>query len=259
MLGGRCWARVCLWLLAGVWIACAGRAQIGAGALAGDVVDQAGAAVPGATVTVTAVGTNPSRTVGHRPGRRLRRPGARARRLSGARRVERIPAADPRRHPARHRRDRSARPAAGGRRADRSHHGHRRRAAAAQRNLRARPRRSTTEESSTCRSTAAASSRLRAWRRAWRCPAARGSAAAHQRRPAAHQRVSVRRHLGAAARARAGGVLSEHRRDSGVQDRKQQPAGRVRPLQRRRRQPDDQVRAATRFAAPPSSSSATKR
>ena len=47
-------------------------------------------------------------------------------------------------------------------------------------------------------------------------------AAAHQRRPSAHERVSVRRHLGAAARARPGRVLPEHRRDSGVQDRKQQ-------------------------------------
>src|SRR5688572_27714730 len=37
-------------------------AQIGAGALAGDIVDQAGAAVPGATITVVAEGTNRSRT-----------------------------------------------------------------------------------------------------------------------------------------------------------------------------------------------------
>ena len=37
-------------------------AQIGAGALAGDVVDQAGAALPGATVTVVAAGTNLTRT-----------------------------------------------------------------------------------------------------------------------------------------------------------------------------------------------------
>ena len=63
MLGGRRWARACLWLLASVWIASPVGAQIGAGALAGDVVDQAGAAVPGATVTVTAVGTSLSRTV----------------------------------------------------------------------------------------------------------------------------------------------------------------------------------------------------
>ena len=64
MLGGRCRARACLWLLlASVWIASPVGAQIGAGALAGHVVDQAGAAVPGATVTVTAVGTSLSRTV----------------------------------------------------------------------------------------------------------------------------------------------------------------------------------------------------
>ena len=63
MLVGRHWARACLWLLASVWIASPVAAQIGAGALAGDVVDQAGAAVPGATVTVTAVGTGRSRTV----------------------------------------------------------------------------------------------------------------------------------------------------------------------------------------------------
>jgi hypothetical protein len=59
---GRCWARACLWLLASLWIASPVGAQIAAGTLAGDVVDQAGAAVPGATVTVTAVGTSLSRT-----------------------------------------------------------------------------------------------------------------------------------------------------------------------------------------------------
>ena len=70
--------------------------------------------------------------------------------------------------------------------------------------------------------------------------AARVAAAAHQRRTATHQRIPVRRDFGAAARARPGGVLSQRRRHSGIQDRDQQPAGRVRPLQRRRRQPDHQ-------------------
>ncbi len=76
---------------------------------------------------------------------------------------------------------------------------------------------------------------------AGRRAAAELAAAADQRRPAAHERIPLRRHLGAAAGAGAGGVLPGHRRDPGVQDREQQPAGRVRPLQRRRRQPDDQV------------------
>ena len=56
--------RVSLWVLA---VLCAlmatpGRAQIGGAALAGDVVDQAGAGVPGATVTVVATAANLSRT-----------------------------------------------------------------------------------------------------------------------------------------------------------------------------------------------------
>ena len=95
--------------------------------------------------------------------------------------------------------------------------------------------------------------------RARRRAAAELAAAAHQRRPAAHERVSVRRHLGAAARAGPGRVLPGHRRDSGIQDREQQPAGRVRPLQRRRRQPHDQSGRATPFTATGSSSSATRR
>ena len=148
-----------LWLALGMGIGAPVGAQIGAAALAGDVVDQAGAAVPGATVTVIAVGTNLSRTVVTGPDGGYVRPRARARRLSGARRVERIPAADPRRHPARHRRDRPAGSAAGARRTHRSGHGHGRRAAAPQRDLGARPRHRQPEGSSTCRSTAAASSR----------------------------------------------------------------------------------------------------
>ena len=74
-----------------------------------------------------------------------------------------------------------------------------------------------------------------------RAATARGAAAAHQRRTAAHQRIPVRRHFGAAARAGPGRVLPQRGRDPGVQDREQQPAGGVRPLQRRRRQPDDEV------------------
>ena len=55
-------------------------------------------------------------------------------------------------------------------------------------------------------------------------------AAAHQRRPAADERVSLRRHLGAAARTGSGGVFPDRRRHSGIQDREQQPARRVRPF-----------------------------
>ena len=52
-----------LWLPIAVGMASPVGAQIGAGALAGDVMDQAGAALPGATVTVIEVRTNGSRTV----------------------------------------------------------------------------------------------------------------------------------------------------------------------------------------------------
>ena len=57
------WARVCVWLLWSVAVAAPVEAQLGAGALAGDVIDQAGATVPGASVTVTDIATNRSRTV----------------------------------------------------------------------------------------------------------------------------------------------------------------------------------------------------
>jgi hypothetical protein len=52
-----------LWLLIVVGIASPVWAQIGAGALAGDVMDQAGGALPGATVTVIEVGTNRFRMI----------------------------------------------------------------------------------------------------------------------------------------------------------------------------------------------------
>src|SRR5262245_42982406 len=59
----RRWVRACVGVLLGALLASPAAAQIGAGALSGDIVDQAGAAVPGATVTVTDVGRNLSRTV----------------------------------------------------------------------------------------------------------------------------------------------------------------------------------------------------
>jgi hypothetical protein len=55
--------RICLWVLIVIGLSSPLAAQIGAGALAGNVVDSAGAAVPGATVTVVAVATNVSRSV----------------------------------------------------------------------------------------------------------------------------------------------------------------------------------------------------
>ena len=85
--GRRSGCGVCVWLLVATGISSPAGAQIGGGALAGDVVDQAGAAVPGATVTVTAAGTNLSRTAvtGQDGAYSVR--GARARRLSRARRA----------------------------------------------------------------------------------------------------------------------------------------------------------------------------
>src|SRR4029453_868328 len=63
MFGRRRWSRACLWLVIAMAIAPPASAQIGAGALAGIVTDQEDAAVPGASVTVIAAGTNASRTV----------------------------------------------------------------------------------------------------------------------------------------------------------------------------------------------------
>src|SRR5262245_29325459 len=62
-LMSRGWAslRVCL-TVAGLSMAAPVHAQIGSGALTGQVADQGGAPVPGAAVTTTAVATGASRT-----------------------------------------------------------------------------------------------------------------------------------------------------------------------------------------------------
>ncbi len=61
MIGRSVSAWLCLWLLVSVTAPAA--AQVGAGALTGVVSDGTGQAVPGASVTATAIGTNQSRTV----------------------------------------------------------------------------------------------------------------------------------------------------------------------------------------------------
>jgi hypothetical protein len=60
---GRVWIRA--GLCAAIWamLSPPAMAQIGGGTLAGDVVDQAGAVLPGATVTVTSLRTNASRSL----------------------------------------------------------------------------------------------------------------------------------------------------------------------------------------------------
>ncbi len=240
-MAGRCLGR--LSLLVAVCLALTGSAalaQVAAGEITGIVKDQAGAAVPGATVTVTDVDTNLQRVIvssgegvytapSLAPGdyridveltgfKAVRRGGIRLSTGEKARidfdlgggQCQRAGdghggCPDPARGDRQPRDGRGAR--AGGPAAAERPHVH--------------PAR-----------------RPRARRRA----AAQLAAAAHQRRTAAHQRVSVRRDLRAAAGAGTGRVLSGDRRDSGIQDREQQPAGRVRPLQRRRHQPHHQGR-----------------
>ena len=92
-----------------------------------------------------------------------------------------------------------------------------------------------------------------------RRPAAEFSAAPHQRRPAAHERIPVRRHLRASAGARPGGVLPRHRRDPGIQDREQQPPAEFGRFNGGVDQSDDQGGHQRRSTATDSSSSATRR
>src|ERR1044072_8966667 len=61
MSGSRCWTVVCLLVALWGFGPYAAAAQIGSGTLRGSVVDQGDAAVPGATLTITAAGTNLSR------------------------------------------------------------------------------------------------------------------------------------------------------------------------------------------------------
>ena len=63
MAGGRGWKRAGLCLAVWAMLPSAAAAQIGAGALAGKVVDEAAEVVPGATVTVMSVRTNASRSL----------------------------------------------------------------------------------------------------------------------------------------------------------------------------------------------------
>ena len=177
---------------------------------------------------------------GHRVRRRLFDPWSAAWRLRRAHRARRVPPRHPRGHPRRHGRHDPPGRRAAGRRPERDDDRHRRHDAPPRRHVESRPGRGQRKdhrppaERPQLRQPGRPGSRRRA--------AAGIVAAADQRRPAADQRVPVRRHLGAPARTGPGGVLSERRRHPGIQDREQQPAGRIRPLQRRRRQSDDEVR-----------------
>ena len=231
-------------LVAWIWLAAAAAAaaQVGSGSLVGDVVDEAGAAVAGATVTTTATGTGVSRTTstnadgryvvaGLAPGGyavRVELPGFAPAvrdgivlqtgqtlrvdlplRVGGRTEAVTVSAAPPLLRSE----------TVGPRPRDRP--------AARRRSAAQRPQLHRAGQPGAGRRATAA---------------ARGPVAADQRRTAAHQRIPLRRHLGAPARAGPGRVLPERRRHPGVHDREQQPAGRVRPLQRRCRQPDDEVR-----------------
>ena len=77
---------------------------------------------------------------------------------------------------------------------------------------------------------------------AGRGAAERPVSAAHQRQPPAHERVHLRRHQRAAAGARPGGLLPDHRRHGRVQAQRQRLLSRVRPVERRHRHGDRKIR-----------------
>ena len=234
----------------------AGRAQVGSGALTGNVQDQAGAAVPGATVTATATRTRVTRTAitgadgrysihglasgfyqvqvdlsGFRP---LSRDGVRLATGETVRLDLQLEI--------------------GGR--DRSDHGHGRRPAAAQRNVGAgaRHRQQEGDRPPAQRPQLHHPRQPRARRGAAAGVAACRASTAGGRAPTSTCSTAFR----CCNPSRTGRVLSEHRCHSGVQDREQQPACRVRALQWRRRQPDHQVWKQCACAAPPSSSCETR-
>ena len=65
---------------------------------------------------------------------------------------------------------------------------------------------------------------------------------ADQRQPPAHERVPLRRHQRAAAGARPGGVLPDHRRHGRVQAQHQRVLSRIRAVERRHRHGDRKIR-----------------
>ena len=139
MTEAGCWRGLHVGLALLVMVSSPVAAQIGGGALAGSIVDQAGASVPGAAVTITAAGTNLSRTTVTSPEGSIRCRRTGPWHVQDARRAERISTTDARWHSLGHWRDGSARPATRAWCRGRSRHGHGGRATSSQRDLRARP------------------------------------------------------------------------------------------------------------------------
>jgi hypothetical protein len=195
VLYGRRWAQVSVFALLVAGMVHAVEAQVGRGALAGRIVDPAGSAVPGATVTVGRGRHEPVANGGHRYRWELCGPEARPRNLPGSCRAERVPHRDSQRDPARDRRDSAAGPAARRRRRHRGDHGDRRRAGSSQRGL--RPRSGDRQPQGGRAALQRSQLHYARQPRAGGCASAGIVATSYQRPAAAHERVSVRRDLGA--------------------------------------------------------------